>query len=208
MDMENFDLFDFNYEITDPLWREELENCIVNYFLFYEIGAETIDLFKHNFKTQFVRMMPYYNKLYMSSLKVVDPILTQKVVEIVTDNTTNVDSVKFEGNLMVRDNGETFTDNNNTTNRTDYPQTTGSTVDIPTERLQQVGDMQSNTVNKSDNISESDTSTVGTTNKNYKREIEGFIGNQNQLLQEYRANILRVNDLIIKELKHCFILVY
>ena len=47
--------------------REELNNAILNYYMYREIGFETFGRFLHELKTTMEEIMPYYNQLYFST---------------------------------------------------------------------------------------------------------------------------------------------
>ena len=47
--------------------REELNNAILNYYMYREIGFETFGRFLHELKTTMEEIMPYYNQLYYST---------------------------------------------------------------------------------------------------------------------------------------------
>lgn len=180
LDIEDFELFDFDYGINDPVWKEEFEELFKNYYYFYEIGAETADRFKHNLKTRLQTIMPYYNQLYDTTLMDIDPLLNYRVKE-----------------LYQEDQHANSSSTSNTTNestRTDYPQHSDIKQDIPTEKL---GNIDSNEINSS-----------GESGRNYEKLVEGLQGNPNELLQQYRENIININHQLIRECKDLFILVY
>lgn len=176
LEIEEFSLFDFDYDISDLKWKEELERDFVDTFYFNEIGMETIDRWKHYVKRKFQHIMPYYNKLYMSTLLELDPLLTHKRTETYTGENTG------SGSGTTSDNNKTF----------DYPQNANPSQDI------------ASTMDDSSSTS----STSSTSAMNYEKVITGFDGDQNALLKSYRDNILRINEMIMKECKDLFILVY
>ena len=114
LEIEEFNLFDFEYEISDLSWKEDLERDFVDTFYFNEIGMETIDRWKHYVKRKFQHIMPYYNKLYMSTLMELDPLLTHKRTETYTGENTG------SGTGTTSDNNKTF----------DYPQNANPAQDI------------------------------------------------------------------------------
>src|SRR5690606_9448322 len=97
LQMDDFDLFDFDYPISDLTWKEELERDIINYFYFHEIGSETPDRFKWQFKTRMLLIMPKYVKLY-DALQDVNPLATIQMVEESTDRTTSTGSSTTSSN--------------------------------------------------------------------------------------------------------------
>ncbi len=180
LDIEDFELFDFDYGINDPVWKEEFENLFKNYYYFYEIGAETADRFKHNLKTRLQTIMPYYNQLYETSLIDIDPIINYRVKELYQEDQ--------------HANSQSTSSTTNESTRTDYPQHSNIQQDIPTEKLRNV---DSNKINSS-----------GESGRDYEKLVEGLQGNPNELLRQYRENIININHQLIRECKDLFILVY
>ena len=188
LQMENFKLFDFDYPITDLGWKQELEQMFVDTYYFHEIGYETIDRWKHALKTKMNLIMPYYDKLYMTTLEDYDPFITMSIKEEYTDseNTENNSSASSTGSGDYETVG------------TDYPHTSSFTTDIPSDR--------SKTESASENRSES----TGEIKKqrDYLKLLEGFQGDKNELIKKYRDNIINVTEMVLNELKPLFILVY
>lgn len=198
--MKDFELFDFDYPICDSSWKREFENLFKNYFYFYEIGAETIDRFKHNLKTRLRLIMPYYNELYKSTLFELDPLLSKKIKETYSDTRESNSTDKVTDNSISTSN----TDNNDERVETDYPQHTNIEDDIPTNKAK--NSIRQNTKGKVDYSS--NRNNIKKDLHDYERVIEGFEGNQNELLKSYRQNIININKLLIEDLKILFILVY
>ncbi len=186
--IKDFELFDFDYPISDQNWKEELESLFKDYFFFYEIGSETIDRFKHNLKTKLRTIMPYYNQLYETTLLDIDPLLTMKLKEIFEEKQDTEGYTSSTGS------------SNNTMNqtRTDYPQHSDIESDIPTEK------------GKTDESGTSTTSgsSEGSSLRDYEKIIEGYSSDPHSALAKYRENILNINHQIIRECKDLFILVY
>lgn len=221
----DFKLFDFPYEIDDAGWKEKLERDIVNHYYFYEIGCETPDRFKHQFMSKMLEIMPYYNKLHNSEVMITDPLVNRKLSEIITEiesSSTVNDNSKTQGitsESTTQDKGSdsTITDGEDISQRSEYPQSATYTSDIPTERTGNTTDVtttatygRGSDANGSQNLNESiESTTENTGTKNYEKILEGFEGSsQAELLEKYRASLLRLNTRIIQELKPLFILIY
>lgn len=177
--IEEFDLFDFDYPLHKDL-KKEFESTFKDHYFFYEIGSETIDRFKHNLKASLRMKTPYYNKLYETTKLEVDPFITYKLKE--------------EFGESQEATSQSSSNNQDSTTRTDYPQTSNSANDIPSEKMDSKG---STGVNSS-----------GGSTRDYDKKVEGLQGNQNELLRQYRENILDIIQQLILELKDLFILVY
>ena len=150
-----------------------MEQAIIDYYYFDEIGQESIDRFKHRFKTRFTRIMGYYNELYKTTVLEGNPLTTTKVTEV------------FAGSNI------TAGHQDQTTKNTDYPQTGNPLEDIPTNKQDMAGTNEQ------------------TTDNEYTKTTEGYNSIPfPELLKMHRETILRINTMIIEELKPCFILVY
>lgn len=208
MGMANFELFDFEYPIVDSVWKKEFEELFVDYYYFYEIGSETIDRWKHTLMSRLRLIMPYYNELYLSTLFDIDPLLTQKIIESGTDGKRTKGSNVSRNQSTGSDTSTTGADTVNNAERTDYPQTTDISTDIPTERTKSTGGTDTESQSSTTQLVEGSHNTDIGTDGEYSKEILGYIGNQNELLRSYRDNIININNLIIQDLKRLFILVY
>ncbi|NLZ87783.1 MAG: hypothetical protein GX912_12495 [Gammaproteobacteria bacterium] len=172
LELDDFELFDFEYP-CQPGWKENLEQAIIDYYYFDEIGQESIDRFKHRFKTRFTRIMGYYNELYKTTVLEGNPLTTTKVTEV------------FAGSNI------TAGQQDQTAKNTDYPQTGNPLEDIPTSKQDMTGTNEQ------------------TTDNEYTKTTEGYNSIPfPELLKMHRETILRINTMIIEELKPCFILVY
>ena len=68
-------IFDFDYPLFDPLYKETLETKIIRHFYTREIGFETVGLWKLKLCDKLNLIMPYYNQLYESCLLEFDPLI-------------------------------------------------------------------------------------------------------------------------------------
>jgi len=230
---EDFGLFDFEYKCDDLNWKQELEKRIIARFFFDEIGLESIDRFKHEFQYKMQSIMPYYNDLYNTTLFDGDPLTTQKLTEVLENiqDTTGSNTEDLTSNTnesLVTDLDETntgtqgtITTDQNTTKASDYPQTLNLENDVLSGQQQSEGTNDQNVTNDfSSTRDQTDTregsrtdNTTRSTQENLRQDqqkiIEGFQGiPYPELLRMHRDSILRINSMIIKELKTLFILVY
>lgn len=65
-----------HYPLFDEDYREQLNGKIVRHYWNVEIGVETPELFKFNLETDMAEFMPYFNQLYDSQRRVIDPFRT------------------------------------------------------------------------------------------------------------------------------------
>lgn len=58
-----------------PEYKAVLEQKIIDFYYFYQIGSETPDRFRHLLNARLAIKMPYFNKLYESELIKFDPMI-------------------------------------------------------------------------------------------------------------------------------------
>lgn len=263
--LTDFELFDFEYQFDDPLFKKEIEQQITDFFYDYEIGSETPDMFKRKFKARFLRIIGYYNQLYNTTLLQYNPLINSKMSEALEQLATTAQSstagnTSTSGNTRTDDLTATQTtatssaaDGTRTDNLTaaqtgsnttvgnqkasDYPQqpiaggqylageedsTSTSDFDTTTTNTGTVTDSSTassdsdSTARNTGTVTDSGTSTSdtntslnGTTDTTYSKTIEGLTGTTYQdLIRQERENLLRIPQMIISELKPCFILIY
>lgn len=208
LQMEGFELFDFEYKFEDENFKHQFEQLFKEYYYFYEIGEETIDRWKHTFKNRLQILSPYYNDLYMSTLKDIDPFITTQIKESLSDTTERTDTTNENTNTENNQKNDTTGKDELDSLRTDYPQSVEIENDIPTERAKNISNMTGQTTSTGDTKANIQRDGEGKTTRNFEKIIEGFSGNKNETLKEYRENLLNVNKMLIAEFKTLFILVY
>lgn len=215
--------------------REEINNAILNYYKYREIGFETFGRFLHELETTMKEIMPYYNQLFY----------TQDLDFNVIYNVDYVREIKREREDNTQDNltGNTTTDTESTTNSSNTTnnsinsynknvssQTPQGSLSITAQNIDNVSYADNVTWNK-DNTTENGTSTgtsstsaEGTTNttqantgkrnedESTRETTKGNYGvvSAQDLIKKYREIIVNdiqeiVNDPRVAEL---FMLVY
>ena len=121
--LQNFDIGLDHYPIFDEAYRSVLNGKIINEYYFREIGQETPERFKHYLNHTMDMIMPYYNKLYLSELIEINPILSKKSTEEFnrtkdTDtesnlNRTTTDNLTAAQTGNISDTGESTTTGSN-----------------------------------------------------------------------------------------------
>lgn len=196
----DFELFDFDYEFDDKQFAKELEQAVIDYYYFSEIGQSTPDRFKHVFRSRWLSMIGYYNQLHNTTLLKYNPLINYKMEEALQE--LRQSSNQTEQNEQITTAGNIQSENEEQTS--DYPQ-----QPIGGDYLS--GARESNTrSNSEDNTeSESHSSQNITDNRNYQKTIEGLTGiTYQELIQKERENLIRIKQMVIQELKPCFILTY
>lgn len=90
------DIFNFDYPFycNDKEVKKEFEELFINRFYFHEIGAETVDRWKHMLKTRLYLKMPYYSQLYLTEWErtgkdmMQSKDLTETTIHTLTSNDT------------------------------------------------------------------------------------------------------------------------
>lgn len=128
------------YPIFDEQYRSELNDKIINHFLFREIGFETAEQFAFFMARTMNEEMPYFNKLYESESIVFDPISNRKYswgetysrtqgIEETKSGTSgstmsqHVDDDLTHGKIVNDDKTTTFGKTTNNTNETERDRT-------------------------------------------------------------------------------------
>lgn len=257
----NFELFDFEYQFDDPVFKKKLEQAVIDFYYNYEIGQETPDAFKQRFKSRWLRNIDYYNKLYNTTLLEYNPLINSKMSEAMeqlsnSNSTQDSESESISnGTSKTSDTSKTDsnTDNENTTTNdltstsvnssstdsnektSDYPQqsirggdyasgervadtlTSSEGSSTNTGTVKNVGSSTgtssitgNGTAESSDKgTSKSNTKNTNNSNTSYAKTIEGLTGITYQdLIIKERNNLLRIENMVIEEMKPCFLLVY
>ena len=112
----NFKLFDFNYSFYDEQHKEEFEEKFINYYMFNEIGFETVKRFKHYLKEKLNRIAPYYEQLYKTELRClegdIDFMLNKDLHETINVKDKNKSKSKTNATSNTL-NKESYLDNGN-----------------------------------------------------------------------------------------------
>lgn len=189
----DFELFDFEYEFVDPEFKKELEQAVIDHYYFYEIGQETPERFKQRFKSRWLNMIGGINELYKTTQLEYDILSNYSISETMDQIQTSDSTQDSTGN------SSTYSDSN--TKGSDYPQQPIAGGDF----------LSNETITRVDSEVNDSTRIVGsTTNENdYTKKIEGMTGSTYpDLIRKHRENIINIKEMVIEEMKPCFILVY
>lgn len=132
-------IFGENWPIFDENYREKLCSKILQHYYTYEIGSETVGLWKLQLQTRMNEIMPYYNQLYLSELIDFEPLTDVDLTtnhgghKNETTNTTDNDTGTRTGSTTGNSDTTTHregTDNSNTSNiGSSEGKTTSTTTD-------------------------------------------------------------------------------
>ena len=94
---ENYNLFDFPYNLYDNDLKPWFEEKFFQHFMFYEIGFDTIGMFKQRLMSKLNDIFPYYKQLYETEIacKDIDFMLNKDLKEsYVRELTSNSNSTQ------------------------------------------------------------------------------------------------------------------
>ena len=193
---ENYKLFDFPYNLYDNDLKPWFEEKFYQHFMFYEIGFDTIGMFKQRLMSKLNDIFPYYRDLYKTMIrsKGIDFMLNKDLKESYIRELTSNSNSNQESN--VTSNGLS---------------TAGQLTPSLIANSQKI-DKFMDTAQK-DNSSSNSTST-GESNGNSKEEYtltsQGNIGitSSAELLAKWRETILNIDLMIFEECNDLFMQIF
>jgi hypothetical protein len=213
-----YKIFDFDYPMFDPKYKPVLEQKILDYYYFREIGLETPAQFKHFLKSKMNIIMPYYNQYYSSQAEYLkyDPYKNKNVTQ--TDKRTSLTDSSGKTDSSSKTSG------NSTMDRTSSGTTTAQEIfsDTPQARLSGDKDYATNLTDntgKTDGTEKgtSDSTETGTASSNssgntkttdeYVSTIAGHDGMKypTDILIGIRNTFINIDQMIIEDLAPLFL---
>ena len=193
---ENFKLFDFPYNLYNNDLKPWFEEKFYQHFMFYEIGFDTIGMFKQRLMTKLNDIYPYYKQLYETEIrsKGIDFMLNKDLKESYVRELTSNSNSNQESNV---------TSNSLST----AGQLTPSLI-ANSEKIDKFMDSA-----QKDNSSSNSTS-IGESNGNSREEYtltsQGNIGitSSAELLTKWRETILNIDLMIFEECNDLFMQIF
>lgn len=193
--MENGNSISLNdYPIFDENYRSVLNTNIIDYYYFREIGFETVAQFNHYLNNKMNIIMPYYNKIYIATLKEINPLnnynLTEKYEKI------------YEGS------------GNNTTNDMSNSDSLNAFSDTPqgnvsNNEITELNYLSEATQNKANYKNLSTSNMKNNAMENYIKNTSGTQGiPESEMIKKYVDSLLNVDKMIIDELSDLFMKVW
>ncbi len=179
------------------IWsKERLADKIIDHYYMREIGYETIGLFKHYTKVYMQEIMERYLPLIYSNSIEYNPLINVDYKEEFTRNITG--------------SGESESTSNNSASglsvNSDTPQGEITKANIL------AGNYASNTgASETESEITDSSSNSNTTDETYTKSIKGNSGvsaTSQKMIQQYRENIIAIDEQIIKELDKLFMGLY
>lgn len=220
--IEDFKLFDFEYELYDNDLKQEFEKYFIDYFYFREIGHPTVGRFKKMLQNKLNTIAYYYKQYYKTCVEVETRnfMNTKEITETTTreltgnNDTTSTNNSNFTNTDNTETNNTTETENTNIFSRTPK----GSIENL--EHYMSEGTItRDNATNNSTSQSTSEnqqnsTSTSNATNKltellTFKSEGNLGVSSDGFLIDKWREIIVNINYKICsEELSELFMQIY
>lgn len=183
-----------NYPIFDENYRNVLNTNIIDYYYFREIGFETVAQFNHYLSNKMNIIMPYYNKIYIASLKEINPLNNyntsekhQKINEASGNNITNESSNSDSLNAF-----------------SDTPQ-----GNVSNNEISELNYLSEATQNKANYKNLSTSNIKNNETENYIKSVSGTLWvPESEMIRKYIDSLLNIDKLIIDELSDLFMKVW
>ncbi len=193
---ENFNLFDFPYNLYDNDLKPWFEEKFYQHFMFYEIGFDTIGMFKQRLMSKLNDIFPYYKQLYETEIRTkgIDFMLNKDLKESYVRELTSNSNSNQESNVS-----------------SNSLSTAGQLTPSLIANSQKI-DKFMDTAQK-DNSSSNSTST-GESNGNSREEYtltsQGNIGitSSAELLTKWRETLLNIDLMIFEECNDLFMQIF
>ena len=195
--------------------RAELNNKILNYYRFREIGFETVGRFLFELETALNEIMPYYNQLFYSADQDFNPIYN---VDYIRNTQRNKSDTNIGSQSSSTNSSATGTSTDNSKNVTsDTPQ---NQLGITNEQIDQLdyaseaswGKNSNSTSDTSSSTSNASNSVIGNEKEGIVETTKGNFGvtSAQDLIMKYRETLLNIEQLIIhdKRIAELFMLIY
>lgn len=182
-----------NYPIFAEAYREQLNSKIIRQYFNVEIGVETPELFKFNLETDMFMFMPYFNQLYESQLKTIDPFNTVDI-RTMTIQSRKQDSTAESSSIAASDSvSKSRAVNSNT------PQTQLSrSKDYATSGADSSGTA------KQDTTSDEASSANMAEDAEGETSTKGYQGSQVQMLMLLRESFLNIDQSVVESITDNF----
>ena len=193
---ENFKLFDFPYNLYNNDLKPWFEEKFYQHFMFYEIGFDTIGMFKQRLMSKLNDIYPYYKQLYETEIRTkgIDFMLNKDLKESYVRELTSNSNSNQESNVS-----------------SNSLSTAGQLTPSLIANSQKIDKFMDSA--QKDNSSSNSTSS-GESNGNSKEEYtltsQGNIGitSSAELLTKWRETLLNIDLMIFEECNDLFMQIF
>ena len=193
---ENFKLFDFPYNLYNNDLKPWFEEKFYQHFMFYEIGFDTIGMFKQRLMSKLNDIYPYYRDLYETEIrsKNIDFMLNKDLKESYVRELTSNSNSNQESNV---------TSNSLST----AGQLTPSLI-ANSQKIDKFMDTAQKDSGASNSTSTGESN--GNSREEYTLTSQGNIGitSSAELLTKWRETILNIDLMIFEECNDLFMQIF
>ena len=213
---------DPDWEGYDPTFRSTLNSAIVDYYWTYEIGSETPSMFKQRINQKMRLIMPYYNLLFKAEyeqFKNFNPNTFSKTKEYQGGTERKTGERKqydWSGNKTNQhtDNGKQYNFdtpmnmNSLDTNDPDHMSSAATVQNTVGDVITQNGNYSGGSFDATKETFKSAEATDTDSFKNRKDIESGYTTSPYTQYREYLETLQNIEEMIIDELRDCFMLCY
>lgn len=183
--------------------RKQLNDKILNYYRFREIGFETVGRFLFELETALNEIMPKYNQLFYSADQDYNPIYNVDYAKTLARNKTNQDSGTTTSSTSNTDNAKSVS-SQTPQNQLNISSANIDSVDYADEATWSAGNQTGSANGSTQSSGQENETTLETTKGNF-----GVVSAQDLILK-YRETILNIEQLIIHDprIEELFMLIY
>lgn len=183
--------------------RAELNNKILSYYRFREIGFETVGRFLFELETALNEIMPKYNQLFYSADQDFNPIYNVDYRKTLARNKTNSDQSATSSNTTSSDNAKSVS-SQTPQNQLNISSANIDSVNYADEATWSAGNQTGSASGNTSSNGQEDETTIETTKGNFG------VTSAQDLIMKYRETILNIEQLIIHDprIAELFMLIY
>lgn len=181
------------YPIFDEAYRPILNGKILDEFYMREIGLETIGMWTLSMRRRLNNAMPYFNKLYESEKIPYDALSTMNIVSVRDDTAHETQSAT----------GDNTSTNNTTSAARAVSSSTPNTM-LSGDEDYATGATDTNSQSNANVTSNNTTNSTNDVTNNGNSTVTGYQAAASDLINKFRATLLNIDMMIIRELQPCF----
>ena len=195
--------------------RAELNNKILSYYRWREIGFETVGRFIFELETALKEIMPYYNQLYYSADQDFNPIYNVDYIRNTQRNKSDTNIGSQTSSTSASATGSTTDESKTVTS--DTPQNQLSITNKQIDNLDYAseaswGKNSNSTTDNSNSSTNASNSVIGNEKEGIVETTKGNFGvtSAQDLILKYRETLLNIEQLIIndKRIQELFMMVF
>lgn len=197
------------YPIFDENYRPVLSHNILAYYYTREIGFETVGLFKFRIQNELLKIMPYFNQLYLSTRITYDPLQPYDLTrQHETKNTGNQTSAQ-KTDTVSQDDKQQHSANSNAFSDTPHGPLSNVEENEYLTDYRYIKDDSTESLNATAN-STTDSNTDIWNLENYIEKVTGVTDKWilSDLILKYRDTFINIDMQIIEALEPMFMMIF